>query len=333
MELHYFLTTNGSMGHSDYVKSATKGYEDVLYLDGFPRALTHALVKECYAMAKQQDREIHIIHNCLDNSMEGIFLPEQKTALIGRPLYEKRTDIFSLFSDENLDEYCVHFNRAQDAFFEAKKVHDDWEKIYIGATDYDALNRYCDDLLATLLDGKIAEKKGTVYNRFFGSATIDGSLDYVANLSAGLKRYFIKGRPGTGKSTFMKKLAKKAVDMGFDAECYHCSFDPNSLDMVAVRSLGFCVFDSTSPHEYFPTLQTDEILDFYQASVAPKTDETYANELAEISARYKALISSAVKHLIGANNACKEAENAILPRLDTDRIQSLKNTVLKRLFA
>ncbi len=332
MELHYFLTTNGSMGHTDFVKSATEGFCDVMYLDGFPRSLTHALIKECYAAAKQQDRDIHIVHNCLDNSMEGIFLPEQKTALIGRPLYEVRTDISSLFQNENLETFAVHFSKASEAFCEAKKVHDDWEKIYITATDYTALNDYCDGLLSKLLDGDAAEKKGTIFNRFFGSATIDGPLDYVANLSAGLKRYFIKGRPGTGKSTFMKKLAKKAADMGFDVECYHCSFDPNSLDMVVVRTLGFCVFDSTSPHEYFPTLKTDEILDFYLASVAPKTDETYANELAEIAARYKSLIGTATGHLIGANNSCKEAENTLMTYLDPDRILTLKNTAIKRLF-
>lgn len=41
------------------------------------------------------------------------------------------------------------------------------------------------------------------------------------------KRYFLKGRPGTGKSTFLKMLARAAQDRGYRTEAYHCAFDPN----------------------------------------------------------------------------------------------------------
>ena len=39
----------------------------------------------------------------------------------------------------------------------------------------------------------------------------------------------------------LKKLAKVAEEKGFDVEVYHCGFDPNSLDMVIVRELGFAI--------------------------------------------------------------------------------------------
>ena len=50
----------------------------------------------------------------------------------------------------------------------------------------------------------------------------------------------------------MKRIAAAAQENGFDVEFYRCSLDPNSCDMVLIRELGFCVFDSTAPHEYFP---------------------------------------------------------------------------------
>ena len=81
------------------------------------------------------------------------------------------------------------------------------------------------------------------------------------------KRIFIKGRPGTGKSTFLKKLSKSLIDNGFDVEEYYCSFDKESLEMVISRELSFAVFDSTSPHEKFPERETEEILDFYVNSI------------------------------------------------------------------
>ena len=61
----------------------------------------------------------------------------------------------------------------------------------------------------------------------------------------------------------LKKLAKAAEEKGFEVEVYHCGFDPNSLDMVIVRELGFAIFDSTAPHEYFPSREGDEIIDMY----------------------------------------------------------------------
>ena len=74
--------------------------------------------------------------------------------------------------------------------------------------------------------------------RFFGAATVDGSFDYIQNLTQTLsRRYFLKGRPGTGKSTFLKKIAAQARKLGYDTEAYRCALDPNSFDMVVVREL------------------------------------------------------------------------------------------------
>ena len=44
----------------------------------------------------------------------------------------------------------------------------------------------------------------------------------------------------------LKKLAKAAEEKGFEVEVYHCGFDPNSLDMVIVRELGFAIL--IAPH-------------------------------------------------------------------------------------
>src|SRR5699024_12618825 len=78
------------------------------------------------------------------------------------------------------------------------------------------------------------------------SNTSDGAVNIVPSLIHPLKnRYYLKGRAGTGKSHFMKKVMQACQRHGFDIELYHCSFDPNSVDMVLVRDLDFCIFDST----------------------------------------------------------------------------------------
>ena len=49
--------------------------------------------------------------------------------------------------------------------------------------------------------------------------------------------YIIKGGPGTGKSTVMKKVARKAEEKGYDTELIYCSSDPSSLDGIIVKNI------------------------------------------------------------------------------------------------
>ena len=96
-------------------------------------------------------------------------------------------------------------------------------------------------------------KPSKVQHRFLGAATPVGAVDFVPNLTEDVpKRYFIKGRPGSGKSTMLKKIVAEGEKRGFDIEVYHCGFDPNSLDMIIIRELGIAIFDSTAPHEILP---------------------------------------------------------------------------------
>ena len=151
--------------------------------------------------------------------------------------------------------------------------------------DFEAMDELAEETAEKLFGGQKTDRAGSCADRFFGAATVNGSYDYIPNITQEIpKRYFLKGRPGTGKSTFLKMLARAAQDRGYRTEAYHCAFDPNSLDMIAVRELGLCVFDSTAPHEYFPDRDSDEIIDIYKAAVQPGTDEKYEKEIAGYSA-------------------------------------------------
>lgn len=143
------------------------------------------------------------------------------------------------------------------------------------------------------------------------------------------KRFFIKGRAGTGKSTMLKKIAAEAENRGLDTEIYHCGFDPHSLDMVIVRELGFAIFDSTSPHEYFPDREGDVIIDTYETLVASGTDERYAGPLAEVSTQYKAQMKDAIAALAEAKVHRDQLEKIYVTAMDfrvvdelTDRVRS-----------
>lgn len=62
----------------------------------------------------------------------------------------------------------------------------------------------------------------------------------------------IKGGPGCGKSSFMKKLASEAEKRGFAVQYILCSGDPESLDGVYFPELMLGYADATAPHALEP---------------------------------------------------------------------------------
>ncbi|MGN0603066.1 MAG: ATPase [Oscillospiraceae bacterium] len=58
--------------------------------------------------------------------------------------------------------------------------------------------------------------------------------------------YIIKGGPGTGKSSLMKKLLAEFEDS--ENELYLCSSDPDSADMVRLKKQKVNFVDGTAPH-------------------------------------------------------------------------------------
>ena len=59
--------------------------------------------------------------------------------------------------------------------------------------------------------------------------------------------FYLKGGPGTGKSTLLKKIAAAFPEE--PVSVYHCASDPQSLDAVVLESRGVYIADATAPQE------------------------------------------------------------------------------------
>ena len=90
----------------------------------------------------------------------------------------------------------------------------------------------------------------TETHSFLGANTPNGFVSLFGELYDPYRDHnvhIIKGGPGCGKSTLMKRIAERARAHGLDAECVHCSSDPDSLDAVLVPALRLFVCDGTAP--------------------------------------------------------------------------------------
>lgn len=88
---------------------------------------------------------------------------------------------------------------------------------------------------------------------FLGHSTPDGFSTHLSDdiNSGAFTTYILKGGPGTGKSSLMKKVAA-AMSETEDPEIYYCSSDPDSLDAVILRKSKAIIVDGTAPHVFEP---------------------------------------------------------------------------------
>lgn len=90
---------------------------------------------------------------------------------------------------------------------------------------------------------------------FLGANTPQGFVsrfDQLADAENGWREYVIKGGPGSGKSTMMKRLAAAMESASPDMELIHCSSDADSLDGVILPGRKFSIADGTPPHVVEP---------------------------------------------------------------------------------
>lgn len=103
--------------------------------------------------------------------------------------------------------------------------------------------------------------------------------------------YVLKGGPGVGKSTLMRKVAARAAEQGYGVEEFRCAGDPDSLDAVRVPALRVVLLDGTAPHTIDPILPgiADEVIDlghFLHREVFAQKAETLRARFAENKTHY-----------------------------------------------
>lgn len=97
--------------------------------------------------------------------------------------------------------------------------------------------------------------KGSLKKYFPGGNTSKGFYsfyDYIIDQQEATRIFVIKGGPGVGKSTFMRKIAEVMLERGYDVEFHCCSSDNGSLDGVVIPAIKVAMLDGTAPHVVDP---------------------------------------------------------------------------------
>ncbi|HEX7055981.1 MAG TPA: PRK06851 family protein [Bacilli bacterium] len=322
--IRYFATGNTAKGFHSLLASALQGLKRIIMLQGEPGCGKSTLIRQIGEALESRGTGVEWIHSAFaSSSVDGVIDREAQLGVIAGSARQAdeltragvrfaTIDLSHVLDAAKLGgkeaEIAKLANlvgeartRAYAHFADALAIHDEWEKIYIANLDKDAANFVTENMINMIFGKREQAREGVMFHRFLGAATPDGAVDFIGNLTAGVnKRYFIKGRPGTGKSTMLKRIAAVGAKRGYAAEVYHCGFDPDSLDMVIIRQLGVAIFDSTAPHEYFPERKNDEIIDMYELAVADGTDERFQEQLDHVKSRYAEKMKLGIEFLAQA---------------------------------
>ena len=172
---------------------------------------------------------------------------------------------------------------------------------------------------------------------FPGSNTPFGFYSYYNNIISqkdANKIFIIKGGPGTGKSSFMKKIANHFIDKKIPLEYHHCSADPDSLDGIVIIPAKIAIIDGTFPHAIDPQTPgaIDEIINF-----APFWDEAgiRANKanIIEVNNQRKALFSRAYLYLGAAKQVYDAYAQIQKSSLNQEAFMEIKNIIFQTIFS
>ncbi|UPA30714.1 PRK06851 family protein [Terrisporobacter glycolicus] len=177
--------------------------------------------------------------------------------------------------------------------------------------------------------------KGKIRKIFPGANTSNGFYSYFDYIiPKDVNRIFcLKGGPGVGKSSLMKKVARDFSERGYDVEVFPCSSDPSSLDAVVVKKLKIVLLDATAPHVVDPKIPgaIDEIVnfgDFWNVDNLEKNKE----EVVECNKEIGACFQRAFKYLKAAEPIFYDIESKNMDIMDFGKLNKFTDEFMEKIF-
>ena len=165
-----------------------------------------------------------------------------------------------------------------------------------------------------------AYMQGALREYFVCANSAQGFINFFPTYLVRMQKiYILKGGPGTGKSSLMKRLGLYFLNKGLAVDFIHCSSDTNSLDGVVIDNK-IAVVDGTAPHVIEP-IAIGAIDEYINLGSALNPDVLSANKenILDIHKKKKSLFASLYTQLATAKHIHDKIEkNYIEKDLNTN---------------
>jgi hypothetical protein len=143
--------------------------------------------------------------------------------------------------------------------------------------------------------------------------------------------FLLKGGPGGGKSTFMRRVQRHMEARGLPCEEVYCATDPSSLDGLGIPALGAALFDATPPHaadpRYFGSKDVYLSLGEY-CDTAPLKAKWH--HIAGLTDRYRAMFPRITRCLSGAKSMSDQRFDLVLRGVPLDQLTSAAAALIQQ---
>ncbi|MCK1995644.1 hypothetical protein MPH47_00170 [Psychrobacillus psychrodurans] len=344
---HYMGRSYTGQGVKSFYKEIIQEANKVYFFKGPTTYRLTDIFKEIGYNAVRRGKNMEWFYDPMhEDLLEGLYINETKTLYLQAdtvdptyygaghewvPYYEayndrKLRDIGPIVKEKQISN-DVWLTKGLQALSRAKKIHDEWEQLIQVAISWDGITALLEDCTKNNIGNIQLQKNPKVTHRLMGSLTPLGAKDTLESISKNLKtRLYIKGLPGSGKSSFMKKFGEEAKLHGLDVRYIWCGLDANSVDGVVLPQLQLCVVDATSPHIYEPERDGDEIIDFF-----PHIDQTKLNEdkILEVRNRYSNEMELAQDYLCTYAGESKMIKMLYDSAIEEDKWSELQEKMLE----
>jgi len=177
--------------------------------------------------------------------------------------------------------------------------------------------------------------KGKIRKIFPGANTSNGFYSYFNYIiPKDVNRIFcLKGGPGVGKSSLMKKVARDFTERGYDVEVFPCSSDPGSLDAVVIKKLKVVLLDATAPHIVDPKIPgtIDEIVNFGDFWNVDNLENNKA-EIVQCNKEIGSCFQRAFKYLKAAEPIFYDIESKNSDAMDFGKLNKFTEEFIEEIF-
>lgn len=172
-----------------------------------------------------------------------------------------------------------------------------------------------------------------MHKYFLGGATPDGFVTKFSNQieDTDYCTYIIKGGPGTGKSSLMKKISQTFTDE--EQDVYYCSADPDSYDAVVLKKHKVAFVDGTAPHVFDPTYPgaVQRILylgDYWDIASLKKNKDNIIN----IQNEYSQYHLRCRRFITAISAVVSDTVHISMTTLDTEKLESFITRFAKKVM-
>ncbi|AKL95850.1 ATpase [Clostridium aceticum] len=341
-------TSLGFFSYFQYVIDLKKANK-VYYLKGGPGTGKSSMMKKIGDTLINKGYDIEFHHCSADpDSIDALVVPKLKIAMLDGtaphvldPKYPGAVDttihLGDYWQEENLrnnresiidaiDENGKIYKRVYKFLGAAKLIHDDIEWTYNQAMDFLKINEATSKIIEKFF-GSLVLQKALAYERhLFGSAyTHKGHIDFAETYFAVIRNiYYIKGAPGTGKSTLLENIAKTATEKGYDIEVYHEPLVPDKVESVIIPQLDMA-FTTNSKY------QDHEIINLNKFIQEEKRNK-YKQELEYSEKLFQQLIDDVTYNLQRTKKNHDYIEDYYVPNIQFEKIDALREKLLEEIL-